>query len=91
MNNLNLVDRPAPAFYRTYDVLRITSFSRATLYRRILERRFPPPIHLGGRACGWRVAAIQEWIGNPDMYRAPVETGVSASRRRGRPRKYRAY
>jgi predicted DNA-binding transcriptional regulator AlpA len=59
----------APAFLRTRDVLRITSLSRATLYRRVNARRFPAPVHLGGRACGWPVAAILEWIRNPDVYR----------------------
>ena len=61
-----------PAFLRTRDVLRITSLSRATLYRRINARRFPAPIHLGGRACGWSITAIQEWIMDPDGYRAPA-------------------
>lgn len=55
----------APAFYRIVDVIRITALSRATIYRRISEGRFPRPVNLGGRACGWTPAALQEWIGNP--------------------------
>ena len=38
----------APAFFRMADVIRITALSRATLYRRIAEGKFPPPVHLGG-------------------------------------------
>ena len=41
------------------DVIRITALSRTTLYRRIAEGKFPPPVHLGGRACGWTPTALQ--------------------------------
>jgi len=63
----------APAFYRIVDVIRITALSRATIYRRISEGRFPRPVNLGGRACGWTPAALQEWIGNPQGYKAANE------------------
>ncbi|MGD9598664.1 MAG: helix-turn-helix transcriptional regulator [Steroidobacteraceae bacterium] len=59
---------PTPAFYRLRDVLRITGLSRPTLYRRIAACRFPRPVHLGGRACGWAHAALQDWIKDPDGY-----------------------
>lgn len=60
----------ARAFYRMADVVRITGLSRATVYRRIADGRFPPPVHLGGRACGWRAAALQAWIDDPEGYAA---------------------
>ena len=41
--------------------------------RRIAERRFPAPVHLGGRACGWPSAAVQRWISDPDGY--PIQIG----------------
>ena len=78
--NSQAVDSFAPAFLRTRDVLRITSLSRATLYRRIAVRRFPAPVHLGGRACGWPTAAIQDWIRDPEGYRAPDADDVGRSR-----------
>jgi predicted DNA-binding transcriptional regulator AlpA len=77
----------APAFLRTRDVLRITSLSRATLYRRIAARRFPAPVYLGGRACGWSTAALQDWISDPEGYRAPATEDSLALRARGRPLK----
>ncbi|MDA8349970.1 MAG: AlpA family phage regulatory protein [Pseudomonadota bacterium] len=77
-----------PAFLRIHDVVRITALSRPTLYRRIAARRFPPPVHLGGRACGWPAMAIQTWISDPDGYRAPACQAPDTPRRRGRPRKY---
>jgi predicted DNA-binding transcriptional regulator AlpA len=61
---------PAPAFFRMADVVRITALSRATVYRRIAEGRFPPAVHLGGRACGWTPSALQRWIDDPEGYKA---------------------
>lgn len=61
---------PAPAFYRLRDVMRITALSRSTIYRRVAEGRFPAPIHLGGRAAAWQCASLQQWIINPEEYRA---------------------
>ena len=61
----------APAFFRIGDVMRITALSRTTVYRRIAEGMFPPPVHLGGRACGWTPAALQAWINDPGAYREP--------------------
>ena len=59
-----------PAFYRIADVMLLTALSRATIYRRIADGRFPAPIHLRGRACGWTPAELQAWIDNPAEYRA---------------------
>jgi prophage regulatory protein len=80
----------APAFFRLRDVLRITALSRPTLYRRIAAQRFPAPVHLGGRTSGWAFASLQNWISDPEGYRAPDLSDVAAPRRRGRPRKYLA-
>ncbi len=63
-----------PAYLRMREVMRITSLSRATLYRRIAARRFPAPVPLGGRACGWASIDIQAWIHDPDGYRAEPRT-----------------
>jgi predicted DNA-binding transcriptional regulator AlpA len=72
----------APAFYRIADVMRITALSRATLYRRIADGKFPAPIHLGGRACGWTPAALQTWIDDPEGYTAPATPAIAAQRGR---------
>ena len=63
------VSKAAPAFYRLRDVTRITALSRTTIYRRIAERRFPPPVHLRGRASAWPSEKLQEWIDDPEGYR----------------------
>jgi prophage regulatory protein len=59
-----------PAFYRLRDVAQITALSRSTIYRRIAKGRFPAPVHLGGRAAGWPREALQQWVDNPEEYRA---------------------
>ena len=79
---------PAPAFYRMRDVLRITALSRPTLYRRIAAGRFPPPVHLGGRACAWTPAALKAWIDDPDGYRIAQISDSEVRRGPGRSRKY---
>ena len=61
---------PLPAYVRMNEVLRITGLSRTTIYRRIAGGLFPPPVHLGGRACGWHATALRAWIENPEQYRA---------------------
>jgi predicted DNA-binding transcriptional regulator AlpA len=66
--HVDLSSATGPAFFRMADVIRITALSRATVYRRIAEGKFPPPVHLGGRASGWPRAALQRWIDDPDGY-----------------------
>jgi prophage regulatory protein len=44
------------------EVLRLTSFSRTTLYDRIKARAFPSQISLGGRRVGWLEADVAAWI-----------------------------
>jgi len=69
----DLSSETGPAFFRMADVIRITALSRATVYRRIAEGKFPAPVHLGGRACGWPRKALQQWIDDPDGYsKSPV-------------------
>lgn len=77
-----------PAFYRLRDVIKITALTRTTLYRRIAVGLFPRPVHLGGRVCAWPRTALQAWIADPANYRSPQAQEPSASRPRGRPRKY---
>lgn len=69
-----------PAFYRLQDIIRISALSRSTIYRRIADGRFPPPVHLGGRASGWPSEALQQWIDDPLGYRiAPPQPDPRAA------------
>ena len=35
---------------------------RSTIYKRVREGTFPPPVNLGDRAVGWIQAEISEWL-----------------------------
>lgn len=39
-----------------------TGLSRSTIYLRIAQGSFPPPISLGGRAVGWVEAEVNQWV-----------------------------
>jgi prophage regulatory protein len=38
------------------------AMSRSTIYQRISEGTFPPPVNLGKRAVGWLEAEIDAWL-----------------------------
>ena len=44
------------------EVCRIVGLSRATVYKRIQNGTFPPPIHIAPRVPRWRSDAFQAWI-----------------------------
>lgn len=39
-----------------------TGLSRSTIYERIKQHKFPPPVSLGARAVAWVSSEIDEWI-----------------------------
>jgi prophage regulatory protein len=47
---------------RLPNVLDRTGLSRSTVYLRVTEGRFPPPVSLGARAVGWIETEVEEWI-----------------------------
>lgn len=55
------VQQKAIRFVRLPEVKRITGLSRSSLYARVKEERFPPPVRLGGRAVGWLESEITQW------------------------------
>ncbi len=46
------------------EVKRITSLSRATLYRRMKEGTFPQAIKIGERRVAWRSDQLMAWLEN---------------------------
>lgn len=50
-------------FLLTYrEVEQRTGLSRSTIYRRVRDGTFPPPVKTGKRAVRWRESAITAWI-----------------------------
>jgi prophage regulatory protein len=64
MNQGNENKSDSKKILRIKDVLQITGYSRAGLYRE-LKRGFPKPIKLGKTRCiGWPIEVINEWYQN---------------------------
>lgn len=52
-----------PRFVRVKEVIRRTGFSRATVYLRMRQGRFPMPVQLGSsHAVAWLESEIDAWI-----------------------------
>ena len=49
-------------FLRLRQVIEATGLSRTTIYRKIREGSFPPPIKLGDRAVGWKDSDVSAWM-----------------------------
>ena len=47
---------------RLPEVMARTGLSRSTIYHKISNGEFPPPINLGLRAVGWIADEITDWI-----------------------------
>ena len=44
------------------DVMKLTTLSRASVYRLIQDNVFPKPIKLSTRSVAWVVSDIEDWI-----------------------------
>lgn len=47
---------------RLTDVKARSGLGRSTIYRRIREGTFPPPVRLGARAVGWVESEVEDWL-----------------------------
>ncbi|MGD9949326.1 MAG: helix-turn-helix transcriptional regulator [Desulfobulbus sp.] len=52
----------AERFLRLGDVLERTALSRSTVYKKIQEGDFPPPVKVGLRASRWKETSVNQWI-----------------------------
>jgi len=57
---------------REKEVLGITSFSRATLWREIKRGRFPKSVSLSAGRVGWRESAVATWQRNPENWQVEI-------------------
>ena len=62
MQNQKNLTLPEEGFARPAQVAFAFGFSRATLYRRIKEGKFPPPEKIGERISRWPVSVIREHL-----------------------------
>ncbi len=54
--------KPAHSIVRRKVVEARTGLSRSTIYQRVKDGTFPPPISLGSKAVGWLQSEIEDWI-----------------------------
>ena len=58
---------------RMDEVSKLTGLARATIYKKVNDGSFPPPIRLGDRAVGWRMSDIVTWLEAPERRWDPSE------------------
>ena len=46
-------------------VCQVTKLGKSTVYRKLAEGTFPPPVRLGARAVGWKTRDIVAWLEAP--------------------------
>lgn len=49
------------ALLRLKDVCRLFGVSRSTIYKRVSEKTFPPPMRISERSVRWRMADLADW------------------------------
>ena len=47
---------------RTKDVVRITSLSKSTIRRKVMNGQMPRPLDLGGGMKVWRTSDLEKWM-----------------------------
>jgi prophage regulatory protein len=60
------------------EVLRITGFAAATLWREIRAKRFPAPIPISPKRVGFLESEVQEWLYAAKTARDAARTRASA-------------
>jgi prophage regulatory protein len=53
---------PRRRLLTAHEVKILTSLSRATIWRRVRDGQFPPPVSLGGTRIAWPEDAVMMWI-----------------------------
>ena len=51
-----------PQFVRLKETIRITNFSRSSIYRGIRDGSFPIPVRIGERAIAFKIKELEKWI-----------------------------
>lgn len=67
---------PAEAVLRLPDVIALVGLSRASVYAKVAESRFPKPIKLTTHASGWRLGEVRAWLADPTGWAQHSECGA---------------
>ena len=63
----------ASKILRLPQVCEFTGLGRSTIYKKLSDGSFPPPVRLGPRAIGWRTRDIVSWLEDPGREWDPAE------------------
>ena len=55
-------DLPVTGYVRLSLLLRLIPFSRATVWRKVQQGKFPRPVKLSERVTAWRAEDLRAWI-----------------------------
>lgn len=44
------------------ELIDLTTLSRATIYRKVSQRSFPPPLKIGQSRVAWRESDVARWM-----------------------------
>jgi prophage regulatory protein len=61
-SDMLLVNRVKDAVLKRSAVTSITGLPASSIYRKVAEGTFPPPIKLGEASSGWLLSEIERWI-----------------------------
>ena len=69
------MDKPLQVYriIRREEVSQLTGLARATIYKKVADGSFPPPIRLGTRSVGWRLSDIVGWLQAEERRWDPLE------------------
>jgi prophage regulatory protein len=70
--DIQMQTKPQPRFLRLPEVIEVTGFKRASIYRKMAAGEFPAAYALGPHAIGWLSADVDQWV-NSRAHRAPGE------------------
>lgn len=79
--------QPATRLIRSQEVMRLTTWSRTTLWRRVRSGDFIAPVTIGNNI-GWYAHEVEEWLQNrPRASYAPIKTSLEHAETTGGPGK----
>jgi predicted DNA-binding transcriptional regulator AlpA len=72
------VSLPESGYVRQATLLLFVPFSKSTLWRRVIDRTFPPPVKLSPGVTAWRVEDVRRWMAQVDIPLDAASAAVAA-------------
>ena len=72
--------------YSTGTLVRVVSLSRATIWRKVQDGKFPKPVRIGTRNIRWKKADIDNWIAELPVSNGDQDLATPRQKSRSRSR-----